>query len=112
MPAIRTVLGVISLSLLAAHPVRAQVQPSWTQPQQPERVFGNVYFEKSFATLSALPCDILLAPHPEAVDFRGRLARRTAGAPDALIDQAALRRYVDGARQRLATRLQRERQAR
>jgi metallo-beta-lactamase class B len=40
-------------------------------------------FKKSLATLAAVPCDILLTPHPGASDMRGKLERRQRGeVPD------------------------------
>jgi metallo-beta-lactamase class B len=63
-------------------------------------------FEKSFETIERLPCDILLTPHPDASNLRARLEKRTdGGSSKALIDGTGCRRYVAGARQRLATRL-------
>lgn len=51
-------------------------------------------FERSFATVAALPCDIALAPHPGMVDFWERIDERHRGNADALIDptDAALMR--------------------
>jgi metallo-beta-lactamase class B len=46
-------------------------------------------FEASFTTIAALPCDILLTPHPDVSDLWQRLARRDQGEADALIDRAA-----------------------
>ncbi len=67
-------------------------------------------FEKSFAVVEALPCDILLTPHPDATGLWERLEKRTAGVlPDPLIDATACGRYAAGARQRLATRVADER---
>jgi metallo-beta-lactamase class B len=66
-------------------------------------------FEKSFATLSSVPCDVLLTPHPEASDLWGRLAKRTPGSSiDTLVDPTGCRRYADGARKGLAARVARE----
>jgi metallo-beta-lactamase class B len=63
-------------------------------------------FEKAFATVEALSCDILLTPHPDATNLWARLKRRTSGeSADALIDAAACRHYVASARQRLAARV-------
>jgi metallo-beta-lactamase class B len=63
-------------------------------------------FEKSFATLTAVPCDILLTPHPEASDLWGRLDRRARGvAPEPFADPTACRRYVDTARENLRKRV-------
>lgn len=66
-------------------------------------------FERSFAFLEQVPCDILLTPHPEASDLWGRLAKRDAGSPDALVDTAACRRYAERGRAGLRTRLESER---
>ena len=70
-------------------------------------------FEKSFATLATLPCDILLTPHPEVSDTFGRLRRReNDGALDAFVDSAACRRYGQQARVDLERRLAQERESR
>ena len=67
-------------------------------------------FQKSFATLNALPCDILLTPHPEVSDLWGRLARRdTGGDPNAFVDPTACRRLADTSRANLEKRVARER---
>ena len=62
-------------------------------------------FEKSFATVSALPCDIGLADHPDNGDFWQRLDRRDHGNPEALIDQTFCRRYAEASKARLNKRL-------
>ena len=59
-------------------------------------------FEQSIATVAGLPCDILLAPHPELVDLYGRLANH------AFVDRTACRRYADAAGQRLEKRIAEE----
>jgi metallo-beta-lactamase class B len=56
--------------------------------------------ERSIARVAALPCDILLVPHPQLIDMAARL-------PD-LRDPTACERYSAGARQRLQTRLDEE----
>jgi metallo-beta-lactamase class B len=67
-------------------------------------------FERSFATLSRLPCDVLLTPHPEASGLLDRAARRAQGVtPDPLVDPTACQRLVGGARKGLADRIARER---
>ena len=43
-------------------------------------------FEKSFATVAALPCDILLTPHPGVSDVFGRLDKRDQGDANAFAD--------------------------
>lgn len=53
--------------------------------------------------IAALPCDILLTPHPGASDMMERLSGK---AP--LIDPAACRTYADAAEQRFEARLKKE----
>jgi metallo-beta-lactamase class B len=65
-------------------------------------------FSKSFTTLSSLPCDILVTVHPEMSDLWTRLDARARGAPDALVDPSACRRYVERARVNLAKRVAQE----
>ena len=62
-------------------------------------------FKKSFATVAALPCDILLTPHPEASALWDRLAKREAGAKDALATPGACRAYAETARMSFEKRL-------
>jgi metallo-beta-lactamase class B len=67
-------------------------------------------FEKTFATLGALPCDILLTPHPEFADMLVKLERRERGATtDPFVDPAACRSYVDRMRRAFDARIARER---
>jgi metallo-beta-lactamase class B len=67
-------------------------------------------FEKSFATLSALPCDILLTPHPEISDLWKRIDRRDKGGDaNALVDSTACRRLADTSRAGLEKRVADER---
>jgi metallo-beta-lactamase class B len=65
-------------------------------------------FAESLGSAESLPCDILLAPHPEFADLWGRLERRAAGDCDALIDTTACRRYVEAARRKLNIRIEQE----
>ena len=69
-------------------------------------------FDASFATIAALPCDILLTPHPDVSNFWQRIASRDQGAADALVDPAACSRLVESARVALRARLDRELKAR
>jgi len=63
-------------------------------------------FEKSFATLESLRCDILLTPHPDGSDLWTRLEKRErGGAPNSLIDATACRRLADSERERLKARV-------
>lgn len=65
-------------------------------------------FERSFATLESLPCDILLTPHPGASRLWERLAARDAGNARALIEADGCKRYAANARKAFAARLARE----
>lgn len=68
-------------------------------------------FEYSFAMVAALPCDIALGPHPQMVEFWQRVAKREHGDADALIDPAGCRAYANGARERFAAQLAKQRAA-
>ena len=60
-------------------------------------------FQRSYAALEQLRCDILVTPHPGVSAFFDRVAGKT------LVDPQACRRYVTSAREALAKRLERER---
>lgn len=69
-------------------------------------------FEKSFAALAAMPCDILLTPHPGISDTLKRLeARDKDGKADAFIDPDACRKLAESSRQALTKRLAQEKAA-
>jgi metallo-beta-lactamase class B len=61
-------------------------------------------FQKGFATLERLPCDILLTPHPSA----SALWDRVSGGRERLIDPGACKRYAASARTQLQRRLEKE----
>jgi metallo-beta-lactamase class B len=63
-------------------------------------------FERGFATLESLPCDVLLTPHPGASGMFERLPVRKDAA--LRVDGGACRRYAASARRALAERLARE----
>jgi metallo-beta-lactamase class B len=70
-------------------------------------------FEHSIAVIEALPCDILLAPHPVMIDLDAKLARwQENPAVNPLIDTGACKAYAAGARERLAQRVAEESAAR
>ena len=62
-------------------------------------------FERSFAMVAALPCDIPLAPHPEMVNFWERAAKRKRGDANALMDPAGCRVYAGDARKNFEAEL-------
>lgn len=66
-------------------------------------------FHQAIATVAALPCDILLTPHPDASDFWQKVARRKSDIDAApLIDAGACRAYAAIAGKRLDARLAQE----
>ena len=66
-------------------------------------------FEKSYAVLDHLRCDILITPHPQASAFFERIAARDSGGIPALVDAEACRRFAASARVTLAKRVADER---
>jgi metallo-beta-lactamase class B len=66
-------------------------------------------FYKSFATLEALPCDILLSAHPGFSGTLDKLKARDSGAqPNAFVDPQSCRKYVAAARAGLKKRIAQE----
>lgn len=65
-------------------------------------------FRKSLKTVAELPCDILLAPHPMAVNLDARLKARADGNADALVDSGACRAYAANAEKGLDARIAEE----
>ena len=62
-------------------------------------------FEQAFATLEALPCDVLITPHPESMQLFERVAARDA-KPDATLKQdGACKAYAAKGRTALTQRL-------
>jgi metallo-beta-lactamase class B len=67
-------------------------------------------FRRSIARVAALPCDILLTPHPDASGFWEKVEKRDAGArPDPLVDRGACKAYAATAEEGLNERLDKER---
>jgi metallo-beta-lactamase class B len=64
-------------------------------------------FERSIGTVEALPCDILLSPHPGFFGMQEKLRRNTADA-NAFVDANACRAYAGAARRSLEQRIARE----
>lgn len=63
----------------------------------------------SMAALSSVPCDILIAAHPEATGLWSIIDESGKGDRARLIDPAACKRYAEGAKARLDKRLEQER---
>jgi metallo-beta-lactamase class B len=67
-------------------------------------------FEKSIKAVAALPCDLLLAPHPELIDMPAKLEKLKASpAVNPFIDPSACKAYAAAAQQRLDKRVREER---
>ena len=68
-------------------------------------------FRKSLARVEALPCDVLLVPHPFAMGLVEKLARRLKNpAVNPFVDSNACRAYASGQRKRLEERIASEKQ--
>lgn len=66
-------------------------------------------FRKAIDTLEKLPCDVLLASHPAAVDLAGKLAKRQKDpAANPFVEANACRAYAVTARKRLDARVAQE----
>ena len=65
-------------------------------------------FERGFAVLDRLTCDVLVTPHPAASRLWERLDARGRGDAAALRDPEACRKYAANARKALANRVARE----
>jgi len=88
----RRILYVDSLSPVSRHDYRFSDHPDIV-----------ARFRASFAKIAALDCEILLAPHPAAVDFRRRVS---AGVLNP--DPAACRTYAADRARQLDERLAKE----
>jgi len=65
-------------------------------------------YERSFAVLRALPCDVLLAPHGDFFQLAAKREKLTAGGPNPFIDPGELRRFVDRSEQSFREALAKE----
>jgi metallo-beta-lactamase class B len=82
----------------------------YNDPAHPERLND---FRKGLQTIAALPCDILMVPHPDAIDFLSRAAQRKPGrTDDPLIDTQACKDYAAQGRENLDKRIAKEAAAR
>lgn len=56
-------------------------------------------YERSFAKLRKLPCDVFLGPHPEFYHMADKRATMKAGGPNPFVDSKELASYVDHSEQ-------------
>lgn len=97
------------LHMVYADSLSAVSAPAFRFSAHPRYLAG---FRRSIAAVAALPCDILLTPHPGASDFWERVARRkSAGSVAPLLDRGACRRYAAAATVALDARLAQEQAA-
>lgn len=75
-------------------------------PAHPERVSN---YRHGLAVLAGLPCDILMVPHPDQIDFLERAAQRDPARPDPLVDTGACRAYAAAGTRSLDAQLAKER---
>lgn len=61
-------------------------------PKYPNQVAD---FEKTFATLKALPCELFFGAHGGFYDMAAKRARQDAGGPNPFIDPAGCKAYLD-----------------
>ena len=64
----------------------------------------------SFTRIEALPCDVLITPHPDQSELFERIATRSADESEGIKDDTLCRKYAQSARESLATRLDTEKQ--
>ncbi|BFI95024.1 MAG: CAU/MBL1b family subclass B3 metallo-beta-lactamase [Rhodanobacter sp.] len=94
------------LRIAYADSLSAMSAPGYRFSDHPAYVAG---FRRAIATVAALPCDILLTPHPDASGFWDKVARRKS--PDdvaPLVDRHACRDYAADAGKDLDARLAKE----
>ncbi len=101
--------GERCLRMVYADSLTAIGAPGFRFSDDPRRVAA---FRQAIATVAALPCDILLTPHPDASDFWQKVARRRSESDVApLIDTNACRAYAAAATKKLDARLAQEQAA-
>jgi metallo-beta-lactamase class B len=65
-------------------------------------------YERSFAILQNLPCDVFLANHAEFFRMREKLARQKSGAANPFVDPAEMHRFVSESKAQFEQELQSE----
>lgn len=102
----RSCEGNRCLSMVYADSITLFSTPDYryADPAHPERVAD---YRHTLAMLAALPCDILLTPHPRD-DFFEKAARIAPGKPNPLIDTQACQAYAAEGKQNREQRMQKE----
>jgi metallo-beta-lactamase class B len=92
--------GSRCLNVVYADSLNPVSAPGFKFAQRPKALAD---FERSFAVLSAVPCDILVSAHPDASGFWEKYQKR------GFVDPSACKQYVEDARERLRKRVAEER---
>ena len=88
--------GVRCLDIVYADSLNAISAPGFKYTNDPARVAA---FRKSIATVASLPCDIVLAPHPNLIRFEAKAAAKS------FVDPQGCREYAAQAKKTLDERL-------
>jgi len=96
----RSCEGKACLTIVYADSVSAVSRADYRFTDHPTLI---AIFRATFAKIAALPCDLLITPHPAASNLFDRLSGKAA-----LVDPAACRTYAATASKRLAERLAKE----
>ncbi|QGZ42501.1 metallo-beta-lactamase class B [Pseudoduganella flava] len=86
-----------SLNAFGLHGFRYGGDARWPQ--------AKAQLEASIAKIAALPCDVLIAAHPDLADLWERKAQQAQRGNAAFIDPKACRAYAELGRKRLAKQL-------
>jgi metallo-beta-lactamase class B len=97
--------GARCLHMVYADSLSAVSAPKFRFSDHPRYLAG---FRRSIAVVAALPCDILLTPHPDASEFWRRVRRSKAVASVAPLVDRGCRRYAASATEGLNARLAQE----
>jgi metallo-beta-lactamase class B len=102
----RSCEGTRCADVVYADSLTAISAPGFRYTADPARV---ARFEKSIATVRALPCDILVPTHPSAGDLFEHAARSQHAGREVFFDRGACQAYADRAAASLRQRLVEER---
>lgn len=106
----RSCEGGTCLNMVYADSLTALTNAHYRYTDSPAHPHSVENFRRSIAKVAAMPCDILLTPHPDASGFWDKVKQRESGArPDALVDRAACKTYAADAEKTLDALLQKER---
>ena len=93
-----------AMNMLYADSLNAIAGPGFRYSSNTLYPTAKADIERSIARVAALPCDILVTAHPDALDLIERQAKGKA----ALVDPGACQRYAETGRARLAKTLAEE----